>query len=140
MADIKTVLADNMRRFRKLRGISQERLGELSDLHRTYIGGIEQERINPSLKNIEKVAVALDVDPAMLLFEHPSKDPAIRNNASAQSDAEDIEAVADSQTGSQYATHYYVVEETGSSLVLRELSERGQEELGKLIEEDSKRK
>lgn len=140
MTDISAILADNMRRFRKSKGFSQERLGEISDLHRTYIGGIEQERINPSVRNLEKVAIALDVDPAMLLFEFPRCDKLTVPDASSADCPAAIDPLADSETGSRRPTHYFVVEETDSALALRELSAQGQAELGKLLEEDSKRK
>lgn len=140
MTDISAILADNMRRFRKSKGFSQERLGEISDLHRTYIGGIEQERINPSIRNLEKVAIALDVDPAMLLFEFPRREASVAPGASSLNRSDGIGSLVESETGSSCPTHYYVVEETGSALSLRELSAQGQVELGRLIEEDSKRK
>jgi transcriptional regulator with XRE-family HTH domain len=50
------------KRIRELRtnvGLSQEKLGELTGLDRTYISGIERGLRNPSLKNIEKLAKAL---------------------------------------------------------------------------------
>ncbi len=42
-------------------GVSQEKLGELSGLHRTYISGIERGIRNVSLKNIWKISKALGV-------------------------------------------------------------------------------
>lgn len=50
-----------VRRERVKRGLSQERLGEIAHLHRTYIGMIERGEKNITLGNIEKVARALDV-------------------------------------------------------------------------------
>jgi transcriptional regulator with XRE-family HTH domain len=50
-----------VRRERERRGFSQERLGELAHLHRTYIGMIERAEKNITLLNIEKVARALNV-------------------------------------------------------------------------------
>jgi transcriptional regulator with XRE-family HTH domain len=50
-----------VRRERIKRGLSQERLGELANLHRTYIGMIERAEKNITLGNIEKIARALGV-------------------------------------------------------------------------------
>ncbi len=40
-------------------GISQERLGQLAKVHRTYIGMIERAEKNITLTNMEKIAKAL---------------------------------------------------------------------------------
>lgn len=53
------------KRIRQLRdecGISQERLGELATVHRTYVGMIERGEKNITLSNIEKFAKALKVE------------------------------------------------------------------------------
>ena len=44
---------------REKRGYSQERLGELAKVHRTYIGMIERAEKNITLTNMEKIARAL---------------------------------------------------------------------------------
>lgn len=44
------------------RGISQERLGELAKVHRTYIGMIERAERNITLTSMEKIAKALKID------------------------------------------------------------------------------
>jgi len=46
---------------RKKKKITQEQLAELVDVHRTYIGFIEQGKRNPSVVNIKKIASALDI-------------------------------------------------------------------------------
>lgn len=48
-----------VRELREKKGISQERLGQIAKLHRTYIGMIERGEKNITLENIEKVADAL---------------------------------------------------------------------------------
>lgn len=48
-----------VRKRRVSLGLSQEELANLASLHRTYIGGIERGERNPSLRNMEKIAVAL---------------------------------------------------------------------------------
>lgn len=54
------------------RGLSQEQLGLISGLDRTYISGIERGLRNVSLINLERLAIALNVVPAELLnFNEP---------------------------------------------------------------------
>lgn len=83
---IQDIFASNMRKYRKAAHLSQEGLAEKSGLHRTYIGGIEQKRINVSMKNIEKIARALDIDPA-LLFLHYEQDVAAFSEKNKKSTA-----------------------------------------------------
>ena len=56
-----------VRAERKRLGISQEKLAELADVHRTYIGMIERGEKNITLLNIEKIAKALKIPSRKLL-------------------------------------------------------------------------
>lgn len=67
--DLIQILAANLKRIRIERGLSQEKLAEIVDLHRTYISGIERGMRNVSLRNIEKIAEALDVGVVDLLTD-----------------------------------------------------------------------
>ena len=58
---------EQVRQLRKALGLSQEDLAELTDLHRTYIGGIERGERNVALINIVRLAKALKVSPSELL-------------------------------------------------------------------------
>ena len=64
------ILAHNLRKYRRLGNLSQEKLAELSGLHRTYIGSVERAERNISLDNIERLAKALDVSITDLLQEY----------------------------------------------------------------------
>ncbi|BEC82391.1 helix-turn-helix domain-containing protein [Escherichia coli] len=60
--DIKKVFGENLRRIRMEKNISQENLAFLSGLDRTYVSGIERGKRNVSLVNINKIALALNVE------------------------------------------------------------------------------
>lgn len=70
---LRTVLADNLRRFRANLGLSQEALADEAQLHRTFVGAVERRERNISLDNIEKLATALKIAPYELL--RPKDDP-----------------------------------------------------------------
>ena len=72
--NIQHVFAENMKALRSERRYTQEELSQISGLHRTYIGGVEQERINVSLKNIGKIANALNTNPAFFFASLDSFD------------------------------------------------------------------
>lgn len=64
---LRAVIAANMRRLRKDRGLSQEALADECGLHRTYIGSIERAERNISIDNIGRIAAALDIEAWTLL-------------------------------------------------------------------------
>ncbi|NOU62820.1 helix-turn-helix domain-containing protein [Paenibacillus sp. LMG 31461] len=67
-------LGETIRNLRKLKGFSQEELGEMSGFHFTYIGGLERGERNISLTNLEKVAECLSVTLSDLLRTAESND------------------------------------------------------------------
>ena len=64
---ILTKFGDRVRTLRKEKSISQEKLAELADLHRTYVGDVERGERNISLINIEKIARALKIPLSKLM-------------------------------------------------------------------------
>lgn len=62
-------LGKQVRKLRKLKGLSQEKLAELSGLHRNYIGGIERGERNLAFLNLLRIARALEISPSELLKE-----------------------------------------------------------------------
>lgn len=55
-------IAENVRRLRGERGLSQEKMAELADFHRTYISQLERCVTNISIDGLERLAIALGVD------------------------------------------------------------------------------
>lgn len=60
------IVAASVRRLRVARGWSQEELGARARLHRTYVGAIERSEENITLRTLDQLADALDVEPADL--------------------------------------------------------------------------
>jgi transcriptional regulator with XRE-family HTH domain len=65
--DLQRIVGVNLRRYRHQRGLSQEEFAEHIGVHRTYMGGIERGERNLTLKSLERIAEAVDVDPLKLL-------------------------------------------------------------------------
>lgn len=59
--DVTQVFAENIRRLRLAKGISQEALADLAGLHRTYVGAVERGERNITLINANRIAEALGV-------------------------------------------------------------------------------
>jgi transcriptional regulator with XRE-family HTH domain len=60
-------LGEAIRNLRDELGVSQERLGLESGVHRNYIGGIERAERQPSVTTLARLAQALGVKPSDLL-------------------------------------------------------------------------
>lgn len=61
MEDICKKFGINVRMYRTTQGLSQEKLAEMSNLHRTYISAVERGTRSISLDNISKIARALNI-------------------------------------------------------------------------------
>lgn len=64
---IREVLAQNLRRYRRERGISQEELAHRADIDRTYISALERCVYAASIDVVERLARELEVAPHLLL-------------------------------------------------------------------------
>jgi len=67
MSDINRAVGLDIRRIREAKGLSQEKLAALAELHRAYIGQVERGEKNIGLKNLQKIAKALGVTARQLV-------------------------------------------------------------------------
>lgn len=61
MSDLKYVLGEKIRNYRKWRGYSQEELANLANLHTVYIGQLERGEKSPTIDSLEGIVEALGI-------------------------------------------------------------------------------
>lgn len=64
---LRRILAQNLRRLRQDRGLTQEELADLAGVNRNYVGMIEREENAASVDVLESLAKALKVRAVELL-------------------------------------------------------------------------
>jgi transcriptional regulator with XRE-family HTH domain len=65
--DLQRRVGENLRRYRLKKGLSQEAFADFLGVHRTYMGGIERGERNLTLRSLERIAAAIELDPLDLL-------------------------------------------------------------------------
>ncbi|MGC9953682.1 MAG: helix-turn-helix transcriptional regulator [Rhizomicrobium sp.] len=65
------IFAQNLRYWRKERGLSQEQLALRAGIDRTYISALERELYSVSIDTLGKLAKVLNIEPAKLLERPP---------------------------------------------------------------------
>lgn len=71
-SELVSIFAANVRKRRLALKLSQEELAEAAGVHRTYVGMLERGEKNVTIYNIERIAIALNVDPSILLKKLPA--------------------------------------------------------------------
>jgi transcriptional regulator with XRE-family HTH domain len=67
--DARRAFGQAVRKLRLAKGFSQEKLAELADIHRTYIGDVERGTRNIALLNMTRIASALETTLSHLIQE-----------------------------------------------------------------------
>jgi transcriptional regulator with XRE-family HTH domain len=70
--DGRALVAWNLRRIRVARGLSQERLAFDAGVDRSYVGGLERTKENPTVDLLDRLAKTLQISLAEL-FNEPGK-------------------------------------------------------------------
>lgn len=74
IGDLQKIVGQNLRAYRKARGLSQEDFAELIGVHRTYMGGVERGERNLTLKSVERIAENLGIDAVFLVVVRETGD------------------------------------------------------------------
>ena len=61
MSEIAKVTGQRIRNYRTQKGLSQEKLAELSGCHPTYIGQLERGEKNATIESVERITAALGI-------------------------------------------------------------------------------
>ena len=67
--DVVQLLGENVRRQRKLKGMTQEQLALEAGMERSYVSDLERGQRNPSVRALGRLAEALGVLPHQLLTQ-----------------------------------------------------------------------
>jgi transcriptional regulator with XRE-family HTH domain len=59
--DMRKLVGRNLKRIRERKGLTQERLAEISGFSQQYLSGLEQGQRNPTIVTIYEIAQALGV-------------------------------------------------------------------------------
>jgi transcriptional regulator with XRE-family HTH domain len=60
--DVRERVGLNLQRLRRQKGISQEELADLANIHQTYLSGVERGKRNPTVTVLQRIAEALGAD------------------------------------------------------------------------------
>lgn len=71
--DLREVFAANLRRLRNKKGVSQDELAYEAEVSRSYLSQLEKGAFYASLRIIEKLAKALEAEPAEFLKGPPRR-------------------------------------------------------------------
>jgi len=71
--DMNRLFILNLKKWRKIKGFSQEKLAEKCGTAHSYIRQLESGKGHPSFAFIEKIASALQIEPYQLFFDETAK-------------------------------------------------------------------
>lgn len=60
-------IGDNIRKYRKIKNLTQKELGDLVGISNTYLSDMEIGRTNPSIKTLKRIAKGLEISFVELL-------------------------------------------------------------------------
>jgi transcriptional regulator with XRE-family HTH domain len=73
--DVRLCVARNVKRWRHLRELSQERLAELAGTSNKHVSEVERGRVNTTIDKLARIAAGLSVNIAELFRTTPASTP-----------------------------------------------------------------
>ncbi|MDR2733035.1 MAG: helix-turn-helix transcriptional regulator [Spirochaetota bacterium] len=77
MASLRDILANNLKKYRHERGITQAKLAEKAGISTQFIAMIELSRQFPSPEVLDQIAAALEIEAYQLFWVPPSPEDAM---------------------------------------------------------------
>ncbi len=71
--DVVQLLGENVRYYRKLKGMTQEQLAADAGMERSYVSDLERGTRSPSVLALGRLAAALELSPSKLLEAIPQE-------------------------------------------------------------------
>ncbi len=99
MSSVRQLFGARIRSLRQQRGMTQQALGEVSDVGYKYLGAVERgHQQNPTLDVISRIAAGLEVEVyELFLFHHEATDPSELHdeieNLTKESDVEELQQI-----------------------------------------------
>lgn len=69
MSQVSIMVSKNIRKYRKLNNLTQERLADLSGISTEYLSRIEHAKENPSLDVLERLCKSMEISISVLFVE-----------------------------------------------------------------------
>ena len=66
--EIRAIFAENLKKYRKAAGLSQEELAHIADIERGYVSQLERRLNAPTIDMLAKLAKAIEAEPYQLLL------------------------------------------------------------------------
>ena len=80
MTEVQSVLAYNIKKCRKTKGLTQEQLAEKAQTSTNYLSSIETGKKYPSPQMMDKLAKALDINPLELFKKESPNSQSIKRS------------------------------------------------------------
>lgn len=94
MSKIARSVGENIRKYRKLKGLSQEQLALRADINASYMGQVERGEKSPTIDVLGKIALALQLTLEQLVGDAGFPSESVRSDGYADKIANQLEGLS----------------------------------------------